>query len=602
MVAPNEIQISRKLYRNGDSEYRINGLPARLRDIQEVFMDTGAGAKSYSVIAQGEIDRLVQAKPEERRVIIEEVAGITKFKLRKRESLRKIEQTNMNLNRLKDLQGEIHKNLKLLERQAEKAEKARSLKKKVERADLIVHSHQEFDLLKNFASVNGFIQERKLAIAEWETQRQSLEVDLEQERVQKTELMDQIESKQREFSEESKRLAGSEERLNYMRRTQAEKLSFVEMKVKENTAILDETKERKVQWQECNEQLQSLEDRDSHQEDYLKLKSQADESGQWLELKEDTLSELRAELDQDRSEYIEAERELFKVSTRAKELAQSLEDIAGEMENIEKQFSCVSDEISQDREGANKAKQRVQEAEQAFKRAESEVSFLAENKKALGKEFHQLSTEVMEGEFRIESLDSLSRNHDDQGEGAREILKSFEKECSLLSGLIECDDQHVPAVQAALKSRLDAIILNGEVREVAIFEWLEQKELSADFLTVRDNGEFHEISGMQPLSEVVRIVDEKRRLGIESLLEGVYIADQIGESELALLRGEFFSVVASRDGKRVVENLGNSLRIRSLGNLANDQTAIARNNLIKKLQANVVLRKEELEKKALGAF
>lgn len=138
--SPSEIQLTRKLYRNGDTEYRINDMPCRLRDIQEVFMDTGAGAKSYSIIAQGEIHRLVNQKPEERRTMIEDVAGITKFKVRKKESLKKIEATEQNLARLNDLQQEIEKNLKLLEKQAEKAERARDLKEKVQRYDLVVHS------------------------------------------------------------------------------------------------------------------------------------------------------------------------------------------------------------------------------------------------------------------------------------------------------------------------------------------------------------------------------------------------------------------------------------------------------------------------------
>ena len=144
VLKPTEIQLTRKLYRNGETEYRINGEPARLRDIQEVFMDTGAGAKSYSIIAQGEINRLVQAKPEERRVMIEEVAGITKFKARKRESLRKIEATESNLSRLNDLQIEIEKNLRSLQKQAEKAERARSLKEKIRRNELVVNSHKVF--------------------------------------------------------------------------------------------------------------------------------------------------------------------------------------------------------------------------------------------------------------------------------------------------------------------------------------------------------------------------------------------------------------------------------------------------------------------------
>ena len=221
-------------------------------------MDTGAGAKSYSVVAQGEIDRLVQAKPEERRAIIEEVAGITKFKLRKRESLRKIEQTNANLGRIKDLQSEIHKNLKSLERQAKKAEEARSLKKKIEKTDIVVNSHKEFELLKDFIHFNNLVCEKKLKIAEWQTQKETLEVGLQKKQLQKTDLMAQMEIEQNVFNENSKQLAGNEEKLNYLRRTQTEKVTFIEMKVKENTKILEETKERKAKWQDLNQQNQSL--------------------------------------------------------------------------------------------------------------------------------------------------------------------------------------------------------------------------------------------------------------------------------------------------------------------------------------------------------
>ena len=136
VACPTEIQLTRKLYRNGETEYRINNEPARLKDIQEVFMDTGAGAKSYSIIAQGEINRLVQSKPEERRVIIEEVAGITKFKLRRRDSLKKMEATEDNLKRLNDLKVEIERNLSGLKKQAEKRSEQERLKQKLKRVKL----------------------------------------------------------------------------------------------------------------------------------------------------------------------------------------------------------------------------------------------------------------------------------------------------------------------------------------------------------------------------------------------------------------------------------------------------------------------------------
>lgn len=116
-----EVMVTRRLHRSGESEYLINKEPARLRDIQEIFMDTGAGSKGFSIIAQGAIGKIVTAKPEERRVLIEEAAGITKFKVRKKESQRKLASTEQNLVRLLDIIGEQKRQLDSLERQDRKS-------------------------------------------------------------------------------------------------------------------------------------------------------------------------------------------------------------------------------------------------------------------------------------------------------------------------------------------------------------------------------------------------------------------------------------------------------------------------------------------------
>ena len=99
--------VTRRLHRSGESEYLVNREPARLKDIQEIFMDTGAGSKGFSIIEQGAIGRIITAKPEDRRTLIEEAAGITKFKVRKRESQRKLISTEQNLVRLHDIVGEL---------------------------------------------------------------------------------------------------------------------------------------------------------------------------------------------------------------------------------------------------------------------------------------------------------------------------------------------------------------------------------------------------------------------------------------------------------------------------------------------------------------
>ena len=122
----NEIQITRRYYRSGESEYFLNKVSCRLRDIQEFFMDTGVGAKAYSIIEQGAIARLVTQKPEDRRLVIEEVAGVMKFKARKAETERKLDNSRINLQRIDDLVKDLQKQLSTLKRQAEKAEKFRT--------------------------------------------------------------------------------------------------------------------------------------------------------------------------------------------------------------------------------------------------------------------------------------------------------------------------------------------------------------------------------------------------------------------------------------------------------------------------------------------
>ncbi len=123
-----EISVTRRLYRSGEGEYFINNVPARLKDIHELFMDTGVGTKGYSVIEQGQIGKIVNAKPEERRQIIEDAAGIAKYKARKKESIRKMESAEANLMRLADVIQEIERNLGSLERQAQKARQYKKCK------------------------------------------------------------------------------------------------------------------------------------------------------------------------------------------------------------------------------------------------------------------------------------------------------------------------------------------------------------------------------------------------------------------------------------------------------------------------------------------
>ncbi|MCH2111072.1 MAG: AAA family ATPase, partial [Polyangiaceae bacterium] len=132
-----EIAVTRRLFRNGNSEYQINRTQVRLRDITELFLGTGVGTKAYSIVEQGRIGQIVSARPEDRRLFIEEAAGVTKYKQRRKQAERKMDQTRQNLARVSDIIREIERTSASLQRQVAKAERYKNYK--AEHEDLILH-------------------------------------------------------------------------------------------------------------------------------------------------------------------------------------------------------------------------------------------------------------------------------------------------------------------------------------------------------------------------------------------------------------------------------------------------------------------------------
>src|SRR5436309_3892054 len=147
-VAYNEVTLTRRVFRDGGSEYFVNKVPCRLKDIQQLFMGTGVGRTSYSIMAQGNITQILSSKPEERRLVFEEAAGITKFKTQKKEALRKLEYTDQNLLRVSDLIREVKRQIGSLQRQAGKARRYKAFMNQLQHLDTQLARHQ-FDVLQS---------------------------------------------------------------------------------------------------------------------------------------------------------------------------------------------------------------------------------------------------------------------------------------------------------------------------------------------------------------------------------------------------------------------------------------------------------------------
>ena len=182
----NEVTVTRRLYRSGESEYRINGSACRLKDINEMFYDTGIGKEGYSIIGQGQIDRILSGKPEERRELFDEAAGIVKFKRRKATTLKKLDEERQNLVRVTDILSELTKQLEPLERQSEAAKiyltKRENLKLLDVNLFLLEYEHtgiQLKDLEEKTGIANGQLKEAQEALARTKDEYERLEKELE---------------------------------------------------------------------------------------------------------------------------------------------------------------------------------------------------------------------------------------------------------------------------------------------------------------------------------------------------------------------------------------------------------------------------------------
>jgi len=178
-----EIMITRRLFRDGDSQYEINNIPCRLADVTDFFLDTGVGRNSYAIIEQGRVDLVVASKPEDRRVLIEEAAGINRYKSRKEAALKKLEQTEHNLRRISDVIGEVKRQSASLKRQASKAERYRKLSDHLRELDISIHAYKCRDIQIEYARYKTELEESRTALFEKEALLSAATAELEDNRL-----------------------------------------------------------------------------------------------------------------------------------------------------------------------------------------------------------------------------------------------------------------------------------------------------------------------------------------------------------------------------------------------------------------------------------
>ena len=473
--AGQEIRVERHIYRSGDSEYKIDGKKVRLRDIHDLFLDTGLGRDSFSIISQGKVEEIFNSKPEERRAIFEEAAGVLKYKTRRKETESKLQQTQDNLDRLEDIIYELDNQIKPLEKQAENARKFLDLEgqRKAIYLDVLVAQIKE-----NKAELES--TEEELA------QVQELLTSYYQKREKLEEENQNLKKQRQDLQAEMAKDQGSLMDLTSLISDLERKLALSKL----------ETEQVALNQQEAQARLASLEDK---RKSLSKEKSDKESSLALLEenliQNNQKLNRLEAELlafSDDPDQMIELLRERFVALLQEEaDVSNQLTRIENELENSRQLSQKQADQLEKLKEQLASAKEKASQQEAELETAKEQVWKLLADYQAIAKEQEEQKTsyQVQQSQLfdrldslknkqaRAQSLENILRNHSNFYAGVKSVLQEKDR----LGGIIGAVSEHLTfdvhyqtALEIALGASSQHIIVEDENAATKAIDFLKR--------------------------------------------------------------------------------------------------------------------------------
>ena len=605
----NEVRITRRVFRDGKSEYLINGTPCRLKDIHNLFMDTGIGRSAYSIMEQGKTALLLNSRPEDRRSIFEEAAGITKYKAQKKEALRKLEYTEGNLLRVSDIIKEVKRQIGSLQRQAGKARRYQSLMEDLRVLDTHLSHRTYLDLERSITDVAGDVERSADARALHEREIAEQEAEVSGAREQLATLDAETGAARDRLQTLRNRIFSGESRISTNAERCGEFRDMMERTGSDIAAMNLRIREQESEIEQADAQILSL------------LES--------LRAEEETLAASTARVSDAQRERIVAEQAAEEVTVRLHTIESRLTDLRGELSTAGARRDAETARELQLREQASVAELAVTTA--ATRAAQTE-SALASTRSALdaaeiellaaqqSQEAAQNIRQIAEGEWnvagkqlaekehRLEILLQLEREGEGLGEGAQAILRGLDRPeffqsaiTGTLASLIEVSPAEIPAVEAALGAAGRAIVFKDTgVAEEALRSLREAAQgkasvLAGDLLPV-----LHGQTSMLPEGALGWAADAVRTAGsvsglVARLLEGVAIVSDLATA-LRLKRQSPDLAFATRDG----EFVGHDGVIQGGATGDNTTSALLRHSQIAALEREVESQRSEYSRLSLA--
>jgi chromosome segregation protein len=458
-VAYNEVTVTRRVFRDGGSEYFINKTPCRLKDIQQLFMGTGVGRTSYSIMAQGNITQILSSKPEDRRMIFEEAAGITKYKSQKKEALRKLEYTEQNLLRVADLVREVKRQIGSLQRQAGKARRYKQIAQELQHLDTQLARHQ-FDVLQ------GEISEREQAAEQLRNDIETTSADVlrcEDEVVELRARLSQLEHEISEMQQRGLELKGESDRHESRIHFNEERLREYAAQNSKAMADMTQAEERRRVAQEelgkVNEQIAASEAALRQHREVLAGRQEAlRKVEEDLKSKQEALRQAQADAFAAAQDLTRLRNEITALDLQKQGNVVRLEKLSAEKIQLEEERTRLGVRLQEFAANVQQQKLNAQTQRGSVEERQKRLVDLARELEAAGTEQDQLLEQQAERRSRLEVLEQLQAGHEGFSAGSLAALKQSEHVLGSLADKIHVPDQFVTAIETALGHHLQLVL------------------------------------------------------------------------------------------------------------------------------------------------
>ena len=602
----NEVTVTRRLYRSGESEYLINGSACRLKDINEMFYDTGIGKEGYSIIGQGQIDKILSGKPEDRRELFDEAAGIVKYKRRKNTTIKKLEDEQQNLVRVTDILSELTKQLGPLERQSETARiylaKRDSLRELDVNMFLLESRQTEKDLL--VLREKNETASAQLEDTNREYQHTKVEYDrLEQELEELNRQMDELREKTQQNALQKQQLEGQINVLN--EQIQAGLQSDTHFKNRLEI-VEEDLKQRQQARSEVEEEKGSL--HTIVKEAQKRLTDQEDR----LHTVQEQISQCESAVEDGKNEIIEILNSRATTKGKAQRFDTLMEQVGIRKAEVNQHILHLKSEEAQQKTIRAKAQseydqitEEIHQIDQKSRQMDQQVHSLSEDLKKQTTQLEISQTAYHREASRLESLRNITERYDGYGNSIRRVMEQKDRVSGIrgvVADLIQVNKEYEIAIETALGGSIQNIVTDNEQTAKRMIEYLKKNRFGrATFLplnSINTRGEFSQKDALKEAGVIGLASDlvttEKEYTGLTRYLLGrVLVVDQIDHA-IAIAKKYHHSL-------RMVTIEGESLSpggSMTGGAFKNNSNLLGRRREIEELEGKVAAQKEEVSRLA----